>query len=47
MEVKGHQLVTYVRLMELKGPQSDIIEINGSERASISNIKVKGPQSGT
>ncbi len=24
--------------MEVKGPQSDIIQINGSERASISNI---------
>ncbi len=38
MEVKGPQSVTYFRLMEVKGPQPDIIKINGSEGASISNI---------
>ncbi len=38
MKVKGPQSVTYFRLMEVKGPQSDIIKINGSEGASIRDI---------
>ncbi len=45
MEVKGHQSGTYFRLMEVKGPLSDIIKINGSEGASISNIiKINGSE---
>ncbi len=30
--------MTYFRLMEVKGPQSDIIQINGSEGASTRDI---------
>ncbi len=37
MDMKGLQWMTYFRLIEVKGPQSDIIQINRSERVSISN----------
>ncbi len=38
MEVKGPQSVTYFNLMQVKGPQSDIIKIYGSESASLRDI---------